>query len=99
MYDTFQEHCDYEMNAAYDYVSEAYGATARDCDMMADDDQAYEAEMFRLELIAFGPSHYVSPTTGITHICEIVDGQVVSREVRPTGPDYEPYDAFADMPF
>lgn len=30
MYDNFQEHCDYEANAQYDYVSEAYAATALD---------------------------------------------------------------------
>lgn len=96
MYDHFQEDQDYELNARYDYLSEAYGATARDCNLMAEADAAYEAEEFRLELIAFGPSHYLSPTTKILYINNIVDGQVTSREVRPTGPDYEPYD---DFPF
>ena len=28
--DTFQEHCDYEANARYDYISEAYAASALD---------------------------------------------------------------------
>lgn len=30
MIDLFQEHCDYEFNARYDYVSEAYAATVLD---------------------------------------------------------------------
>ncbi len=29
-FDTFQEHCDYEDNARYDYISEAYAASALD---------------------------------------------------------------------
>lgn len=39
--DTWQEHCDYEDNARFDYLSEAYGATARDANDFAADEQRF----------------------------------------------------------
>lgn len=98
MIDLFQEHCDYEMNARYDYVSEAFGDMARDCDAMAAADDAYEAERFKEEVEAFGPSVYVSEFTGTTHISEIVQGWLCHRKVEaPVDPSWV---GFADdMPF
>ncbi|QIG70140.1 hypothetical protein EVB87_040 [Rhizobium phage RHph_N28_1] len=40
-FDTWQEHCDYEANAPYDYLSEAYGETARDANRFAEDEERF----------------------------------------------------------
>lgn len=45
--DQWQEHCDYEANARYDNLSEAYGATARDCADMAAEDEIYYGRIER----------------------------------------------------
>lgn len=39
--DLWQEHCDYEANARFDYISEAYGQEARDCARMAEEDERF----------------------------------------------------------
>lgn len=38
-----EEELEIEFNSGFDYVSEAFGATARDCLAMAEDDAAAEA--------------------------------------------------------
>jgi hypothetical protein len=97
-YDTFQEHCDYEMNARYDYVSEAFGDMARDCDAMAAADDAYEAQMFAEEVAALGPYVYASEFTREIFISELVDGKVVQRRVAPAV-DYDTAGFDDDCPF
>lgn len=53
------EELDIEFNSRFDYVSEAYGATARDCNQMAEDDARYEDEEFwKPQQHAFGPYVY-----------------------------------------
>jgi hypothetical protein len=48
MIDPFQEHCDYEANAQFDYISEAYASTALDpfhegyCDYCSDSEEQGE---------------------------------------------------------
>lgn len=49
-FDAWQEHCDYEANAAYDYIHEAYCETARDCDEMARQDAEIELREFYVEV-------------------------------------------------
>jgi len=41
-----QEELEYEFNARYDSISEAYAATAADCNEMARQDAEYEREQF-----------------------------------------------------
>ena len=41
-----QEELEIEFNSRFDYVSEAYGATARDCNLMAEADAAAELAEF-----------------------------------------------------
>jgi len=48
MFGHSQEDADYEFNARYDYIREAYAATARDCDAFAESDAAYYDEVNRL---------------------------------------------------
>lgn len=43
-YDAFQEHCDYEMNARYDYISEAYAGTGETDEQLRYEQECYEAE-------------------------------------------------------
>jgi hypothetical protein len=40
-----QTELEYEFNAQYDYMSEAYGATARDANLMAEADAAEAAAL------------------------------------------------------
>jgi len=97
-YSALQEHLDYEMNARYDYVSEAFGEMARDCDAMAAADDAYEAERFAEEVAALGPYVYVSDFTRETFISEMVGGKVVQRRV-PAACAYDTSGFDADFPF
>ena len=98
MYDTLREHLDYEINARYDYVSEAFGELARDCDAMAAADDAYEAQMFAEEVAALGPYVYVSEFTREIFISDLVGGKVVQRRVAPAV-DYDTSGFTDDMPF
>lgn len=59
-----QEELEIEYNSRFDYISEAYGETARDCVQMAEDDARYDAEEYwKPQESAFGPyiyhRHYV----------------------------------------
>ena len=53
MIDTFQEHCDYEANARFDYISEAYAATALDPWQEGYCDYAFDAEEAGEEVLGF----------------------------------------------
>lgn len=53
MFDTFQEHCDYEANARFDYVSEAFAATALDPWHEGYCDYAFDAEEAGEEVLEF----------------------------------------------
>lgn len=49
---TFQEHCDYEEGARYDYVKEMYGDHT---DYEVEAEAAYAAECHEANIAAFGP--------------------------------------------
>lgn len=47
----YQEAMDYEANAGFDYVSEAFGATARDCDDFAREEARQDLFEARVEIM------------------------------------------------
>ena len=54
--DHWLEHCEYEANAGYDYMREAYGAEAdafNEGEYRAE--MAYQAELHAADVAAFGP--------------------------------------------
>lgn len=80
------EELEAEFNGRFDYMSEAYGATARDCNAMAAEDEALELQMYRDEMEPeYGP--YAEPprrrAPGFGYHIEIV---TMSAEDRHFGP-------------
>ena len=63
----YYEDQEYELNARYDYVREAYGELARDCDRMAAEDAAFydrqHMEWF-LDEVELGGAQYEKAWTG-----------------------------------